>query len=53
MSKLFVEHQRFYNVSETLQQHHLLVLMHGMFNHDLLIPGEKQDFPASSAKTHA
>ena len=40
MSKLFVEHQRFYNVSETLKQKHLLFLMHVMCNHDLLIPGE-------------
>ena len=40
MSKLFVEHQRFYNVSETLKQNHLLFLMHVMCNHDLLIPGE-------------
>ena len=33
MSKLFVEHQCFYNVSETLKQHHLLFLMQVMCNH--------------------
>ena len=40
MFKLFVEHQRFYDVSGTLKQHHLLFLMHVMCNHDILIPGE-------------
>ena len=41
MSKLFVEHQRFfYNVSKMLKQRHLLFLMHVMCNHDILISGE-------------
>ena len=40
MSKLFVKHQRFYNISETLKQHLFLFLMQVMCNHDLLIPGE-------------
>ena len=40
MSKLFVEHQSFYKVSETLKQYRLLFSMDVMCNHDLLIPEE-------------